>query len=85
MSEAMAFDTRRYVKRLTESGFTEEQAEALADGQVALLNGNFVTKAEIADVRTGIAAVKADIFKWMIGLAFFAQAGVVVALIKLLE
>ena len=40
MSEAIAFDTHRFVKRLTEHGFTEEQAEALANGQVALPNGN---------------------------------------------
>ena len=31
MSEAIAFDTHRFVKRLTENGFTEKQAETLAD------------------------------------------------------
>ena len=44
MSEAIAFDTHRFVKRLTRTGFTEEQAEALADEQVALLNSNLATK-----------------------------------------
>ena len=37
MSEAIAFDTHRYVKRPTENGFTEKQAETLADEQVAFL------------------------------------------------
>ncbi|MYK88905.1 MAG: DUF1640 domain-containing protein [Acidobacteria bacterium] len=29
MSEAIAFDTHRFVKRLTDSGFTERQAELI--------------------------------------------------------
>ncbi len=65
MSEAIAFDTHRYVKRLTEHGFTEEQAEVLAEEQVALLNANLATKADIEAVRAEIEALrlatKADI------------------------
>ena len=38
MTDVIAFDTHRFVKRLTESGFTEKQAEALAEEHVALLN-----------------------------------------------
>ena len=30
MNEGIAFDTHQFVKHLTESGFTEQQAEALA-------------------------------------------------------
>ena len=51
MSEAIAFDTHRYVKRLTESGFTERQAETLADEQVALLNTNLATKSDVEALR----------------------------------
>ena len=94
MTEAIAFDTHRFVKRLTECGFTERQAETLADEQVALLNANLATKADIAavkadiakvraELKTEIAAVKADLLKWMIG-ALIAQGGLVVALVKLL-
>ncbi|MCY4440589.1 MAG: hypothetical protein OXE53_10325 [Deltaproteobacteria bacterium] len=36
MAATIAFDTHRFVKRLTESGFTEKQAEE----HVALLNAN---------------------------------------------
>ncbi len=38
MAEAIAFDTHRFIKRLTGSGFTEKQAETVAEEHVALLN-----------------------------------------------
>ena len=34
MNEAIAFDTHRFIKRLTEAGSTESQAEALSEEQV---------------------------------------------------
>ncbi len=73
MSEAIAFDTHRFVKRLTKTGFTEAQAEALADEQVTLLNGNLATKQNLLEL-------KADLLKWMIG-ALIAQTGVIVGLV----
>ena len=76
MSDAIAFDTHKFVKHLTEKGFTEEQAEALANEQVNLLNGNLATK-------TDIEALRADLLKWMFG-ALIAQGGLIVALVKLL-
>ena len=83
MTEAIAFDTHRFVKRLTDCGFTEQQAETLADEHVALLNANLATKTDIAAVKADIAAVKADLLKWMFG-ALIAQGGLIVALVKLL-
>ena len=65
MTGAIAFDTHRFVKRLTEGGFTEKQAETLAEEQVALLNTNLATKADIANVEAGL---KADIAKVEAGL-----------------
>ena len=61
MSEAIAFDTHRFVKRLTEGGFTEQQAETLAEEQVALLNANLATKADIAQLQADIARIEAGI------------------------
>ena len=79
MAEATAFDTHRFVKRLTESGFTEKRAEE----HVALLNANLATKANIAEVKAQIEAVKADLRKWLFG-GLIAQGGLIVALVKLL-
>ena len=61
MAEAIAFDTHRFVKRLTESGFTEKQAETLAEEHVALLNANLATKVDIAEVKADIARVEAGV------------------------
>ena len=65
MSEAIAFDTHRFVKNLTASGFTEAQAEALAHEQVHLLDANLATKSDLAAVRAGleisIETVKAEV------------------------
>ena len=79
MSEAIAFDTHRYVKHLTESGFTEKQAETLAEEQVALLNANLATKADLA-------ALKADLIKWMFGAVLggmVAMTGIFAAIVNL--
>ena len=83
MAEAITFDTHRFVKRLTESGFTEKQAETLAEEHVALLNANLATKVDIAEIKAQIEAVKADLLKWLFG-ALIAQGGLIVALVKLL-
>ena len=87
MSDAIAFDTHKFVKHLTEKGFTEEQAEALANEQVNLLNGNLATKTDIEALRQAtkadIEALRADLLKWMFG-ALIAQGGLIVALVKLL-
>ena len=77
MAEAIAFDTHRFVKRLTESGFTEKQAETLAEEHVALLNANLATKADIARVEAGMEALrqetKADIVRVEAGIDALRQ------------
>ena len=61
MSEAIAFDSHRFVKRLTESGFTERQAETLASEHIALLNANLATKADIAAIHADIVKVETGV------------------------
>ena len=77
MSEAIAFDTHRFVKRLTESGFTEKQAETLAEEHVALLNANLATKADVARIEAGMDALrqetKADIARVEAGMDALRQ------------
>ena len=56
MTDAIAFDTHRFAKNLTASGFTEAQAEALAEEQVHLLNSNLATMADISAVESNLQA-----------------------------
>ena len=65
----VAFDTYRFVKHLTASGFTEQQAEALAEEQTAVLNGNLATKADIELVKAELKAIK-----WAIGIVLAVAA-----------
>jgi len=58
---AIAFDTLKFAKRLKEAGFTEQQAEALADAEAELIEQNLATKRDIADLKRDIADVKRDI------------------------
>ena len=80
MTEAIAFDSHRFVKNLTACGFTEKQAEVLASEQVRLLQGNLATKADVEGVRVEIQTVKADLLKWMVA-ALTAQTGLIAGLI----
>ena len=60
MEVAVAFDTHRFVKNLMANGFTEKQAEVLASQQIALLNSNLATKADIESVNERIEALRSD-------------------------
>ncbi len=60
MTEAIAFDTHRFVKRLTDGGFTEQQAEVLVDAQVALLDAHLATKADIEAIRAEIETLRQE-------------------------
>lgn len=76
MTEKIEFDTHRFVKNLTACGFTEKQAEVLADEQARLLDRNLATKADLekfkailttdlerfnADLKAEIRKVSADL------------------------
>ena len=54
MSAEIAFDTHRFVKNLTASGFTEAQAEALVHEQIHLLEANLATKADLSSVKADL-------------------------------
>lgn len=88
MSEAIAFDTHRFVKRLTESETLRQEIKADID---ALRQE---TKADLAKVQASvdalrhettaaIATMKADLVKWLFG-ALIAQGGLIVALLSIL-
>ena len=89
MEAAVAFDTHQFVKNLTANGFTEKQAEVLVSQQVAMLNSNLATKADIqsvneriealrSDTAARIAELKADLQRWIITV-IATLAGILVA------
>jgi hypothetical protein len=43
----LAFDTHQYVKKLKSVGFTEEQAEVMADEQKRLIEDQLATKNDL--------------------------------------
>jgi uncharacterized protein involved in exopolysaccharide biosynthesis len=57
----MSFDSLTFARRLKSAGFTEAQAEALADANREMVVQDTATKDDIASVKTDIASVKTDI------------------------
>ena len=57
----LAFDTHTFVKRLTQAGMDEQQAEALVECQVQLIDDSLATKQDIEEVKRDIEGVKRDI------------------------
>jgi hypothetical protein len=49
-----AFDTHAYVKKLTEVGFTEPQAETLAQAQAELINSQLASKRDLKDAEVAL-------------------------------
>ena len=54
-----AFDTHKYVKRLTAVGMPEKQAEVIADEQRSLIDDQLATKQDIAATRRDIKELEA--------------------------
>lgn len=67
---AVIFDTHDFIKELESSGFTEEQAEALARAQKKVNEANLDALATKLDLERELAPVKSDLVlvKWMLAL-----------------
>jgi ActR/RegA family two-component response regulator len=82
-------DTHELVKDLKAAGFNDDQAEAVtravAKGRDIDLS-YLATKADLANsvaqLRTEMTELKADLIKWVVGIAF-AQIATIVAILKL--
>ena len=68
MSPAIAFDTLVYAKKLKSVGFTEAQAEALAESQAQLIESRLATKQDIELVRRDMKELEASLKRDMKGL-----------------
>jgi len=70
----ITFDTLKFAERLEKAGFTREQAAAIVEVQKdafsEALDSALATKADIAAVRVGVAALDAKVDKlaWMMGI-----------------
>ncbi len=57
----VAFDTHHFVKRLTEAGMPEQQAEVLAEEQTHLIESHLATKQDIIEVKREIKALETQL------------------------
>ncbi|MBG6243301.1 MAG: DUF1640 domain-containing protein [Candidatus Symbiopectobacterium sp. Dall1.0] len=87
---SLVFDTHAFVKKLTNAGMPEAQAEILAQEQANLIENRLATKMDIITLERNIEmkfdakieSIKSDIIKWVAGL-LIAQAALVATLLKL--
>ncbi|MDD9995824.1 MAG: DUF1640 domain-containing protein [Dehalococcoidia bacterium] len=79
----IAFDTRKAVRNLQAAGFSDTQADAMVDTLAEAFTDTVATKADIAEVKTDIANLKAEVFRalWIQGAGIVA---LIIGLTKLL-
>ena len=58
MNNIVVFDTHQVVKRFVEAGFTEIQAEIVANEQKAIIESNLATKRDVKEVEERITKVE---------------------------
>ncbi|MDE0513521.1 MAG: hypothetical protein OXI88_17265, partial [Gammaproteobacteria bacterium] len=58
--DTLIFDSHGYVKRMTDGGFNEKQAAALAAEQADLLN-NLATRQDIETIKDDLETVKTNL------------------------
>ena len=83
MTKTFVFDTHRVVKRFIEAGFTEKQAEVIAEEQKELVENNLATKRDIDDVKKEIELLGKDL-TIKIYLAIFGALGLFITIMKLI-
>ncbi len=72
--DRLIFDSHGYVKRMTDGGFNEQQAEALAAEQADLLN-NLATRQDIEGVREELGGVRNELEDVKQNMATKAELG----------
>ena len=80
MTQAIAFDTLAYAKKLKVVGFTEEQAEVQAEALAEMVNETLATKRDLKELELRL---KHDLTIRLGGM-LTAGIAIVAALVKLL-
>ena len=87
MSDAIAFDTLAYAKKLKSVGFTEEQAEVQAEALAKIIDERLATKQDILalqrDMKEMELRLKHDL-TLRLGAMIAASIAIVAALVQLL-
>lgn len=80
---AMAFDTLKAARALRDAGFEGRQAEVLVATFGDTIGEQVASKTDIADVKTSIAELRADIYRhlWLMAVGI---VGVTVTLVKVI-
>ncbi len=80
----VTFDTQELVQESRSAGMLPEQAEAVVR-TIVKSHAELATKTDVklADVKLAVAELRADIIKWMVGLALAQMALSVGILLKL--
>ncbi len=91
----LAFDTHAFVKRLHEVGFTDAQAERLAELSQEIVNATLeqvhqkelVSKQDLKEtelrLELKIAETKSDLIRWIVGAGLLQTALITALLLKL--
>lgn len=77
---AITFDTLKFVEKLERAGVPREQAKAEAEALVEVLDVGVQDLVTKKDLHIALADMKADLMKWVIGLAL-AQVGLLVGIL----
>lgn len=85
MQKVELFNTHTFVKELVESGMKEETAEVLAENQLAMLETQIATKADMYDVKSHVSHELSSIRKdldWIKKLMLGIGVTVLIASLK---
>ena len=76
----ITFDTLKFVEKLEKAGVPREQAKAEAEALAEVLDTGAQERVTKKDLLLALADLKADLMKWVIGLAL-AQVGLLVGIL----
>jgi hypothetical protein len=76
----ITFDTLKFVEKLEKAGVPREQAKAEAEALAEVLDSGAQELVTKKDLVIALAELKADLMKWVIGLAL-AQVGLLVGIL----
>jgi hypothetical protein len=76
----IAFDTLKFVEKLEKAGVPREQAKAEAEALAEVLDSGVSELVTKKDMLIALGDLRADIMKWVIGLAL-AQVGLLIGIL----